>query len=60
MNKADEAFVDALIEENRELRETIRELMRERVASDKHWSEFTLKAMQQVSQETRALYLEDA
>ena len=47
MTKADEQLIDDLIEENRELRETIRQCLIENQKLDRYWREFVLKLMEQ-------------
>lgn len=47
--KAEEALVDALIEETREQREIIRQLIRESIDAENYWKEFALKLAQKVS-----------
>jgi len=47
-------FEQALIDENRELRETIRELTRENIANEKYLIEFSLKMYQKGLQEGSA------
>lgn len=47
MNAKDQKLFDQLAEENRHQREIIRELIRERIETEKYWKNFILKVLQQ-------------
>lgn len=47
MNVSDQQRFDRLAEENRQQRETIRELILERVENDKYWTSFVLKVLKE-------------
>lgn len=49
MNVSDQRLFDMLAEENRQQRETIRELIRERIENDKYWTSFVLKVLKEQS-----------
>jgi hypothetical protein len=49
MNVWEQQSFDQLAEENHQQRETIRELIRERVANDKYWTSFVLKVLKEQS-----------
>lgn len=43
---ADQKIIDSLVDENRAQREVIRELIRERIDTERYWGELMIKTLQ--------------